>query len=123
MQVIRKQLNKKEKELLKLISKNEDNQKIPQTERKIESLKKKLYHKFKKIDTHRDFVVSHEKITKLSSHNLKYQKKLNFKNHLDQTNGPNTWMEFFLKIHAEKHLNKLVRIQPIRSFYESSSHF
>ena len=74
MQIIQKQLDKKEKELPKQISKNVDNKKISQTERKNLKLEKK-YHKIKKknphIGNHRDFKISHENITKHSSHNLK----------------------------------------------------
>ena len=76
MYPIQKQLDKKDKELPKQISKNLDNKKITQTERKNRKLEEKLYHKIKKknlhIDNHRDFVISHEKITKHSSSNLKY---------------------------------------------------
>ena len=72
MYVIQKQLDKKDKELPKRISKNLDNKKIIQTERKnrkkiLQDQKDKSPHKH-----HRDFVISREKTTKHSSRNLKY---------------------------------------------------
>ena len=77
MHPIQKQLDRKDGELPKQISKILDNKKIPQTERKKSKIRRrKLYHKIKKknlhIDNHRDFKNSHEKITKLSSRNLKF---------------------------------------------------
>ena len=72
MNPIQKPLDKSEKELPKQTSKNVDNKKINQTEGK----NQKFYHKIKKknphIDNLREFAISHEKITKHSSHNLKY---------------------------------------------------
>ena len=75
MNSIQKSLVKNEKELPKQISKNLNNKKITQTERKNQKLEEKFYHKIKKknlhIDNNRNFEISHEKITKHSFHNLK----------------------------------------------------
>ena len=75
-QVIQKQLDKKEKEISKQISEIVDNKKKPEIERKNQKLEEKIYHKIKKknlhIENHHDFEISHEKIMKHSSHNLKY---------------------------------------------------
>ena len=53
MHPIQKQLDKKDKELPKQMSKNVDNKKIPQSERKSRKLKEKLYHTIKKKSPHR----------------------------------------------------------------------
>ena len=83
MQIIQKQLHKKEQELPKQISKNVDDKKFLKQKEKIENKKnyttrpkRKNHH----INNHRDFEISHEKITKHSSHNLKYERKVHFKN-------------------------------------------
>ena len=76
MNSIQKPLEKNKKELKKQISKNLDNKKITQTERKKRKLEKIFFYKIKKknlhIDNHRDFEISHAKIIKYSFHNLKY---------------------------------------------------
>ena len=76
MNPIEKPLDKNEKELLKQTSKDVDNKKITPAERKIENKKKNFYHKIKKknlhINNHRDFEISHEKLTKRLSLNLKF---------------------------------------------------
>ena len=74
---IQKQLDKKDKELLKQVSQNLDNKKITQTERKNQKLEEKIIpQEIKKknlhIENHRDLKTSHEKVTKHSSRNLKY---------------------------------------------------
>ena len=90
MQPIQKQLDKKDKHIHKQMSKNVNNKKIPHIERKNRKLEEKIIPQHQKeslhIDNHRDSVISHEKITKHSSHNLKYLTKLNFKNQLNLSN-------------------------------------
>ena len=46
------------------------------TEKILPQEQKKNLH----IENHHDLEINHEKITKHSSHNLKYYRKLNFKN-------------------------------------------
>ena len=70
-QIIQKQLNKKEKEPSEQISKNLDNKKKPKKERKNRKLEEKIIPQDQK-DNHHDSEISHKKITKHSSHNLKY---------------------------------------------------
>ena len=77
MQIIQKQLDKKRKRTCQIKIKNLDTKNKPETERKKSKIRRKqLYHKIKiknlYIDKHRDFEISHEKITKHSCHNLKY---------------------------------------------------
>ena len=88
MQPIQKQLDKKDKELPKQMSENVNNKKIPHAEsKKNQKLEVKIISQDQKknlhIDNHLDSEISHEKITKHSSHNLKYLRKLIFKNHLN----------------------------------------
>ena len=87
--------------------------KISQTERKnrkmIEQILAQDQKKNQNIENHHDLEVNHVKITKHSSHNLKYLRKLNFKTTLNSKLKINIFSNHFELSHFQDNILKHTR--------------